>query len=314
MRLSSPLAAVASLSLLLTACGADDDGNGGPSSSGSVSATDSTGTTVELDGPASRIACLTEPCVDALVELGMTPVAASPNGVASLPEFYGDEADDIDTLGGSFLEPAVEDVIAAEPDLVIGLEGVHEPVREALGDIPLYIVGIDTTDEALEFLTNAGILTGREDEAEVAAEEFETKLADAVANAPSDVSAAVVYTGSYGFNINGTGSSVVAEMLSQIVEYPFADEDAASQEGGYATFSVEQLLEADPDHVFVATIAEDSGQGGPSSEVMAGDAVWSRLSAVANDQVIDVRTPLWQYGRGTHSLGIILDEVTDAIA
>ncbi|HWL43665.1 MAG TPA: ABC transporter substrate-binding protein [Ilumatobacter sp.] len=337
MRLVRLLTPLIVLSLVAVACGGDDDTTdadaasaaavatapGGSSdvpatvtqpAGGPMSAVDSTGATIELDGPAERIACLTEPCVDVLVELGLTPAAASPNGVTSLPEFFGEGAAEIPSIGGSFFEPAIEDVVAAEPDLVIGLEGVHEPIRDALGDIPLYIVGIDTTDEALEFLANAGTLTGHADLAADRAGAFTAKLDTAITGTDAELSVAVVYTGAYGFNINGTGSSVTAQMLSQIVDYPFVDEDAADHDGGYAQFSVEQLLAADPDWVFVNTIDDDGGQGEPSSVVMANDAVWGRLSAVAAGQVVDTRTPLWQYGRGTHSLGIILDEFLAAIA
>lgn len=281
---------------------------------GSIVVDDSTGTPIELAGPAVRVACLTEPCADALVELGMVPVAISPNGVGALPEFFGDGAADISTIGGSFFEPSLEDVVASTPDLVIGLEGVHESVRESLGDIPLYIVGLETTDEAVEFLRNVGVLTGNGGAAETAAAAFTTKLADAIAAKPDPaISAAVVYTGEYGFNINGASTSVVANMIGQLADYPFADEDAASQEGGFGTFSIEQLLEQNPDYIFVSTIAADGGQGESSATVMGQDAVWSKLDAVAAGKVVDVRTPLWQYGRGTHSLGIILDEFLAAV-
>ena len=331
MRIHRVLTPLVALSLLI-ACGTDDSADapsspettapsgdaGGPtepeapSADGPVSAVDSTGTTIELAAPAERIACLTEPCVDALVELGLTPVAASPTGVASLPEFYGDAADEIPTIGGSFFEPAIEDVVASDPDLVIGLQGVHEPIRDALGDIPLYIVGIESTDQALDFLVDVGTLTGHSDDAARAAEEFSTELASAIADTDADLSVAVVFSGAFGFNINTTDNSVTAQLLSQIVDYPFADADADTS-AGFAQFSVEQLLDADPDFVFVNTIADDGGQGESSSVVMADDAVWGRLTAVAEDRVVDTRTPLWQYGRGTRSLSIILDEFRAAI-
>lgn len=323
MRLVHVLIPLTALSLL-AACGGDDDSTdaspastgapAGSASGGAVSVTDSTGTTIALDAPTQRIACLTEPCVDALVELGLTPVAASPNGVAPLPEFFGAAAADIPTIGGSFFEPAVEDVVAADPDLVIGLEGVHEPVRDALGDIPLYIVGIDSTDDAVGFLADVGALTGRADRAAAAATAFTSKLDAAIADTDADVSVAIVWSGAYGFNIDEPGSSVAAQMLSQIVDYPFAGADAASHQDGAAMFSIEQLLAADPDYIFANTIAEDGGQGEPSSVVMANDAVWSRLTAVQEGRVVDTRTPLWLYGRGTHSLSIVLDEFRAAIS
>ena len=349
MQLRSFVVPLAALALIAVACGSDDDATEADATESSavvdtsdptstpeidepesddaetddaetdepageaLSVVDSTGETIELDAPAERVACLTEPCVDALAELGMTPAAATANRIAALPEFYGDAAEDIPTIGGSFFEPAIEDVIAAEPDLVIGLAGVHEPVRDALGDVPMYVVEIVSTDSAMDFLTDIGVLTAHEDEASTANAEFAAELDAATGQVDPDISAAIVFTGAFGFNINGQDSWAASDMMSQLVEYPFSDDDAASQEGGFATFSVEQLLEADPDYVFVSTIADDGGQGPPSAEVMADDAVWGRLSAVQNGQMIDVRTPLWQYGRGTRSLSIILDEFLAAV-
>ena len=244
----------------------------------------------------------------------MVPVAISPNGVGALPEFFGDAAAEIPSIGGSFFEPSLEDVVASDPDLVIGLEGVHESVRDALGDTPLYIVGLETTDEAVEFLLHVGTLTGNEGVAAEAADAFTAKLDEAIEAKPEpEISAAVVYTGEYGFNINGASTSVVANMIGQLAKYPFADEDAASHEGGFGTFSIEQLLEQNPDYIFVSTIAADGGQGESAATVMADDTVWSKLDAVAEGNVVDVRTPLWQYGRGTHSLSIILDEFLAAV-
>jgi len=37
--------------------------------------TDASGTTIELDGPVSRVACVTDICNDILWELGLQPVA-----------------------------------------------------------------------------------------------------------------------------------------------------------------------------------------------------------------------------------------------
>jgi len=285
-----------------------------PGSDAAITVTDTTGTTISLDAPARNVVCITEPCVDALAELGLTPAASSPTGITSLPEFFGDAGADIPTVGGSFYEPNLEDILVVEPDLVVGLAGVHEPIREALGDVPLYVVDITTPEEAVAFLADMGELTGRAEQAREIGDEFTAQLAAASADRRDDVSVVSVYLGAYGFNVNSAGESVYADMFGRVVDYPFAAEDATSHDGGYATWSLEQLLEADPDYIFVASIDADGGQGAPSAEVMAGDAVWSALGAVEDGNVVDVRTALWQYGRGTRSLSIVLDELLAAIS
>lgn len=279
----------------------------------SISVTDATGTVIELDAPIQNIVCITEPCVDALAELGITPVATAASRTAALPEFFGETGAAISAVGGSFFEPNIEDILIAEPDLVIGLAGVHEPVREALGDVPLYVVEILTPEDAVAFLVDVGTMTGTGELAEQIGTEFTAKLDAATAERRDDVTVVSLYLGAYGFNVNSVGESVFAEMFSRVADYPFAAEDAADNSGGYAAWSLEQLLEVDPDYIFVASIGDDGGQGDPTAEVMAGDVVWSALGAVDAGNVIDVRTPLWQYGRGTRSLSLVLDEFLAAI-
>lgn len=310
---TSLLAAAAALAVPLTAPLAGPMAAGPDADGIAISVTDATGEVIELDGPVERIVCITEPCVDALAELGVAPVATAASRTAALPEFFGEAGEAIPPVGGSFFEPNLEDILLAEPELVIGLAGVHEPVREALGDVPLYIVEILTPEDAVAFLIDVGLLTGNREPAEEIGAEFTAKL-DAASADRRDVSVVSLYLGAYGFNVNSVGESVFAEMFSRVADYPFAADDAADTSSGYAAWSLEQLLDIDPDYIFVASIADDGGQGAPSSDVMAGDVVWSALTAVEAGNVIDVRTPLWQYGRGTRSLSLALDEFLDAIA
>ena len=65
--------------------------------------TDASGTTIELDGPVSRVACVTDICNDILWELGLEPVAVKPNELAFRPEFWGGRCDRICADWGQFL-------------------------------------------------------------------------------------------------------------------------------------------------------------------------------------------------------------------
>lgn len=269
---------------------------------------DLTGTEISLDLPVEKVACLTEICVDALVELGLKPVAVTAGGLAPEPEFYGEEAANLGQIGGSFFEPNLEDISLAAPELIIGLEGTHEGLRDGLASIaPLYIVQPKNVQESIEFLEHMGKLTGRTSEAEEAKNRFLDKFNYYKEHSPKDQSALAMYGSDVNFGID-TAGSLVGSMLAEVTDYPWPapEADGGHQAGGMA-YSLEKVLENDPDHLFVETFMFGP-DAKPLSEQFKTNPLWSKLSSVQHDRVHEVRTSVWASGRGTRSLGIILDE------
>ena len=126
-----------------------------------VSLTDSTGENLSFETRPVRVACLTEICPDIMAELGLEPVAVN-DPLSTDPRFFGARANEFRVIGGSFFEPSLEDIAAAEPDLVIGLAGVHDGLRDALRPIaPLYIVNPLTYQDSIQYLKEVGAAMGR---------------------------------------------------------------------------------------------------------------------------------------------------------
>ena len=270
--------------------------------------TDASGTTIELDGPVSRVACVTDICNDILWELGLEPVAVKPNELAFRPEFWGGEdAIEFVQIGGSFFEPSLEDIASASPDLVIGLGGVHDGVREGLSAIaPLYIMLPSTPADSMAYLMDIGRLTDRQQEAEEAAARFTARWDAYQSASPRHVSVALVYASPFGVSVGSHGGGdPYGSILLSIAEYPF---DASESQSDFGTFTIEQLLERDPDVIFAMSADENGLQGEPINEVLADDPLWGQLSAVQNGAVYDVDPVLWAYGRGTRSLSLVLDQ------
>jgi iron complex transport system substrate-binding protein len=276
---------------------------------GALTVTDATGAKIALPERPRRIACLTDICTDILFELGLEPVAVKPNELAFRPEFYGERAKRFATIGGSFLEPNVEDVAAAEPDLVIGLGGVHEGLRDALKPIaPLYIMLPATPRDSVEYLREVGRLTGRTERAEAAARAFVSKLERYRAASPKDKVVAIAFAGAYGFSVDTT-DSVYGSMLAEVTRYPWPP----LARGGATPYTVEQVLERDPDVIFGVSMNEAGLKGVSINAAMANDSLWKQLKAVREDRVHDVDPLVWAYGRGTRSLGLVLDEAMTTV-
>lgn len=295
----------------------DKDSQDDASTSGSkqknIAITDSTGAPLELPENVERVACLTEICVDSLAELGLQPVAVVPDSIAFQPEFFGDKASSFVQIGGGFMEPSLEDIAMAKPDVVVGLKGTHDMLRDGLNNIaPLYIVDVKTYEDSVAFLEMMGGWTGKEAEAAAAKERFLDKIDDYKQQSPNNRSALIMYGADVNFGIDTEGS-LVGSLLAELTPYPWPApaEDGGHQAGGMA-YSLEKVLETDPDHIFIETFS--FAADAPSlSEQFAANPLWSKLKAVKDDHFTEVRTAIWANGRGTRSLGIVLDEAMSTL-
>jgi iron complex transport system substrate-binding protein len=259
--------------------------------------TDGSGASVRIDGPVSRVVCLTGICDDALLELGLEPVASREAGAHDLlaqPEFLGPgAAAKIPAIGGGFGEENVEDVIRAGPDLVIGLAGVHHR-------------------DSIDFLTWMGQVTGRAEQAAAAVGKFQDEIDAAGAN-PSSLTSLSMAGVDANFDVS-TESSLLGSLLRLVGKYPWQETAGGSHEPGTATYSIEEILRTDPDVIFVNTIQVTPEPPTPISKLLADNPVWGRLEAVRNDHVIEVNALIWSTGRGTRSLGIVLEQAQQELA
>lgn len=306
VRRTRPTLAVAGVLALgagvLGGCASDSSGaaSGSSGSDGAVRATDATGVEVALDAPAERIACLTMICVDALTEVGITPVAYRDQ--LALDERYAGPDADMREITGGFGEENVEDIALAAPDLVIGLAGAQDGLRDAVEEVaPLYMVDPASWEESVDVLRTIGELTGRQDEADAAADAF-TERVEHAAEHRSDLTTLSMFgePGSLGVDSVATP---VGSLLAEVSDYPW---EAGADP--FATVAVEQVAAVDPDVVFAQAFSASS-DAEPLSERLASDPQWARLAAARNDRVVEVEAPVWATGRGTISLGIVLDQV-----
>lgn len=309
---------------LLTACSNAANNNAADilqsepaESSNTKQVVDASGEELEFTSKVEKVACVVSLCVDIMAELGMEPVAIAESGVRSIAtedEFYGEHGQSFPSIGGSFFEPKLEDIVTAKPDLVIGLFGVHDALREGLiGVAPVYLAGPKTYTDSITILETIGELTGRTAEAKAAAEKFLDKLDTAKLKAPKDKKALIMYGTDVNFSIV-TDSGLGGSVLKEISDYPFKVNDPSEDPYGEGSiqYSLEKLLEEDPDVIFVESYSYSPGTK-TLSEQMGELPLWSKLTAVKEDKVIEVRSPIWGDGRGTRSLGILLDESLEVL-
>ncbi|MFJ8706207.1 ABC transporter substrate-binding protein [Streptomyces anulatus] len=315
-------AAIAVLGGLLAGCGTGEADTGGPAvAPGSAGArtstdvrpieaatriTDAKGVTVSLPKPPEKIVCLVALCDDILVELGMTP-AATNSQVLAHPKFLGEKkAAEIPVVPGGFLSPEVEAILSHRPDLVIGLEDTHGKLAPALkGATTFWPVQPGSWQDSVGYLRDLAALTGRTEQGETAEKAFRTRLAQAEKR-KSDKTALIVYGSDENFGVATPESDVAAGLFPKISHYPW------KSRGVDGSYSLEEILARDVDVLFVETLSFGAPDG-KLSDKLAENPLWSRIPAVKNGKVIEVDSEVWAKGRGTRSLGVVLDEATAAL-
>ncbi|WP_373682741.1 ABC transporter substrate-binding protein [Streptomyces sp. S1] len=268
--------------------------------------TDVNGVKVSLEKRPERIVCLVALCDDILTELGIVPTATN-SALLAHPAFLGeDRAKEVDVIPGGFIAPEVEAILSHKPDLVIGLGDTHGKLAPALkGATTFWAVQPETWQDGVGYLRDAAALTGRTAQGEKAERAFRTKLAKAE-KTPSDKTALIIYGSDENFGVATPEADVTASLFPKLSRYPWKSRGV---EGAY---SLEEILAQGVDVLFVETMSF-GGADGKLSEKLAKNPLWSKIPAVKNGDVHEVNSEVWAKGRGTRSLGIVLDEATAAL-
>ena len=265
--------------------------------------TDANGVKVSLKKEPQRIVCLFALCDDILTELGIVPTATN-SALLAHPDFLGEEkAKQVGIIPGGFIAPEAEAILSHKPDLVIGLADTHGRLAPALKDATTFWpMQPETWQDSVGYLRDAAALTGRTAEGEKAEKTFRTKLAEAEKN-KSDKTALIIYGSDENFGVATPGTDVAAGLFPKLADYPW------KSRGVEGSYSLEEILARDVDVLFVETIAFGEADG-KLSEKLAENPLWEKIPAVKNGDVHEVNSEVWAKGRGTRSLGIILDEAT----
>lgn len=271
------------------------------------------GEIVTLTERPERIVCLTGICDDVLVELGLQPVGTTTPDLLALPQFLGDRAGEVATVGGSFGNEDVASIAALEPDLVVGLAGAHDQLRSAIEQFaPLWLMDVTGYRDSVAYLRAMATLTDRPDQQVAAEQAFAESLARARAASARQgldtVTAMAMYSSGAGMGVN-TQDDLLGGLLGQVFAYPWPNKG-----GGWDTaqaYSVEEILAVDPQLIFLQSFTSSPDAPKASTE-LAANPVWQQIAAVRDGKVVEVDTALWTAGRGPRALGLVLDEAVAA--
>ncbi len=284
----------------LAACSDDDDSSNGSSDGDTRTVTDARGE-VEIPADPERVAAFDNRIFQVLadwdIDLVSAPVTLIPDEVTK----YHEDEDIRDT--GSHREPNLEELVAAEPDLIITgyrYSSQYDEMEKLLPDTPIIDLsfGQDSEGESnqpleetlKEITTLIGEIFEKEDEAEDLIEDFDEAKDRAAAAYNSDETVMGLLTsgGDINYSAPSTGRSVgpVFDMLDLTPAY---DADGSSNHQG-DDVSVEAIADSNPDWIIVmdrdAAVSADEPEYHSAQELIADSEALSNVTAVQEDNII----------------------------
>lgn len=257
---------------------------------------DGAGLPVSVPAPARRVASLMSSATEIIISLG-----AADRVVARTRYDTSGAVARAANMGGG-IDPSVEVLLSARPDLFIAWKGQATTAvvnrMRALG-VPVYLV--ETTDTTALFATvrDLGALLGVAPRATAAMDQLRAELRALQLQARGQPRPKAVYVISRSPVIVAAARSFMAELISVAgADNPFSD-----IAGDFPTLSLEAFLARDPDVLIVGR----RGRGMRELDLLRAAPGWRDLRAVRNGAVVEVDGEQW--GRPTLRVGGLVKDL-----
>lgn len=262
-------------------------------SAGEVSITDSNGSHITLGTSAPRVVAAYGSFAEAWLlaggELcGVTQDALEQRDLG-LPE-------DIAVVG-TVKEPNAEEIIALEPDLVLLASDItaQADIRDVLENAGLACAffQVDTFADYAFMMEQLCAVTGREDLYEENVTQVGQQIEEAQANAAlSSTRPNVLLIRAFSTGIKAkTDDELAGAILKDLGAHNIADDHPSMLED----LSLEEVIAADPDYIFVTTMGDEQKALDYLNGLIQQNPAWSELSAVKEDRYIVLPKDLFHY-------------------
>lgn len=264
-----------------------------PESAGEVSITDSNGSQITLDTSAPRVVAAYGSFAEAWLLAGGELVGVTQDALEQrdlgLPE-------DIAVVG-TVKEPNAEEIIALEPDLVLLASDItaQADIRDVLENAGLACAffQVDTFADYAFMMEQLCAITGREDLYEENVTQVGQQIEEAQANAAlSSTRPNVLLIRAFSTGIKAkTDDELAGAILKDLGAHNIADDHPSMLED----LSLEEVIAADPDYIFVTTMGDEQKALDYLNGLIQQNPAWSELSAVKEDRYIVLPKDLFHY-------------------
>lgn len=272
---------------------------------------DDLGREVTVDRP-QRVVCLISSFADIwYLAGGVDQIVATTN--ATWTYFDLPLREDVVNLGQT-KELNLEQLIACEPDFVLASSGTDRNVEleSALSEMGITAAyfNVDTFDDYLRMLKICTAITGCTENYKIYGEDVQAQV-EAVLTRPDGSHPSVLYIRATGSSckVKNSQDSVLGEMLANLDCENIADSDDSLLE----QLSIEAILQADPDYIFVILQSADPTDAEAILEsTLLSNPAWSSLTAVKEGRYYVLDSSLYNL-KPNAKWGIAYEQLADIL-
>lgn len=242
---------------------------------------DSNGRNVTLARKPERIIPLSSSFIDLLYAAGGKAVARPGSTIGNLPL----PARALPEVG-HVAHINLEQVVALRPDLVIGYQGIHEKLIPAFkaSQIPFMIVRLKTDADVRQALILFGRISGTPEQAGRAAAELNQRIRAVVERLPaSGPKIAILHASARNVTLQLAGS--IAGNVANLLNLQNIAAGHLADGVDSVPFSMEKLVEGDPDVIFIAFTGDITKNGNRLGDEVYSNPAWNQLRAVRSHKL-----------------------------
>ena len=192
---------------------------------------------------------------------------------------------------GTYQDPNIEAILALEPDLVLlsaetTRTDSHVALKDALSEAGITAAYFSVThfEDYLNMLKICSDITGDADAYQKNGLDVEAKIEAIIAENKLDTEPSVLLMVTYSGGIRAQSSdTMTGRMLAELGCHNILDDNP----GMLQDFSVENIIEADPDYIFVIPMGNDDALAEKNlKENVESNPAWSSLTAVKEGRYI----------------------------
>ncbi|WP_327352524.1 ABC transporter substrate-binding protein [Streptomyces sp. NBC_01304] len=312
------LAVMGAAVVVLAGCGSDSDsgkakakGDAGAGDSATRTVKDATGKAVEIPAHPKRIVTLTQEDLDAVLALGIEPAGiTNGQGLNKPPAYLEDKVDGIPVVG-NLLQPVMDKVVAAKPDLILAGDMQDEQVLKQLREItPATLVTMAPTDDWKLSLRGIGNAVNELEKANKVITDYEAAAKKAGGELGKNKAAAVSIVR---WNPDGPSWMENKQFASGVaLDMGLKRPKSQNKDGNAHTpsLSLEKINEIDGDWLFLSTLTPD---GEKALKDVQSKPAYKGLNAVKNKHVTTVNGSVWSTRGGPLAAQEVIDDIKKAL-